>query len=60
MELYDSQGMVPDIVREVAEPLGVAVNAPGNFYAMVAAKASLRKASRQMKMRNPMSRLTEG
>ena len=38
VELYDSQGMVPDIVREVAEPLGVAVNAPGNFYAMVLQK----------------------
>ena len=38
VELYDSQGMVPDIVREIAEPLGVAVNAPGNFYAMVLQK----------------------
>ena len=38
VELYDSHGMVPDIVREVAEPLGVAVNAPGNFYGMVAQK----------------------
>jgi alanyl-tRNA synthetase len=38
IELYDSHGMVPDIVREVAEPLGVAVNAPGNFYAMVLQK----------------------
>ncbi len=38
VELYDSQGMVPDIVREVAEPLGVAVNPPGNFYAMVLQK----------------------
>ncbi|MGA2625807.1 MAG: alanine--tRNA ligase [Candidatus Bathyarchaeia archaeon] len=38
VELYDSHGMVPDIVREVAEPLGVAVNAPGNFYAMVLQK----------------------
>jgi alanyl-tRNA synthetase len=38
VELYDSHGMVPDIVGEVAEPLGVAVNAPGNFYAMVLQK----------------------
>jgi alanyl-tRNA synthetase len=38
IELYDSHGMVPDIVREVSEPLGVAVNAPGNFYAMVLQK----------------------
>ncbi len=38
VDLYDSQGMVPDIVREIAEPLGVAVNPPGNFYGMVAHK----------------------
>lgn len=38
IELYDSHGMVPDLVREVAEPAGVAVNAPGNFYAMVLQK----------------------
>jgi alanyl-tRNA synthetase len=38
VELYDSHGMVPDIVREAAEPMGVAVNAPGNFYAMVLQK----------------------
>jgi len=35
VELYDSHGMVPDLVREVAEPVGVSVNPPGNFYAMV-------------------------
>jgi len=38
VELYDSHGMVPDIVREITEPLGVAVNQPGNFYGMVAQK----------------------
>jgi alanyl-tRNA synthetase len=38
VELYDSHGMVPDLVKEVAEPLGVAVNPPGNFYAMVLQK----------------------
>jgi alanyl-tRNA synthetase len=38
VDLYDSHGMVPDIVREIAEPLGVEVNAPGNFYGMVAQK----------------------
>jgi alanyl-tRNA synthetase len=38
VDLYDSHGMVPDIVREIAEPLGVAVNPPGNFYGMVAQK----------------------
>ncbi len=46
VELYDSHGMVPDLVREVAEPAGVAVNAPGNFYAMVLQKhLSCKKAS---------------
>jgi alanyl-tRNA synthetase len=38
VELYDSHGMVPDIVREIAEPLGVQVNSPSNFYGMVAQK----------------------
>ncbi len=48
VELYDSHGMVPDIVREVAEPLGVAVNAPGNFYAMVLQKhLSVKRASEE-------------
>ena len=38
VELYDSHGLVPDIVREVAEPIGIAVNEPSNFYGMVAQK----------------------
>jgi alanyl-tRNA synthetase len=38
VDLYDSQGLVPDIVREIAEPLGVSVNQPGDFYGMVAQK----------------------
>jgi alanyl-tRNA synthetase len=38
VELYDSHGLVPDIVQEIAEPTGVAVNLPDNFYAMVAQK----------------------
>jgi alanyl-tRNA synthetase len=38
VELYDSHGIVPDLVREIAEPLGVQVNSPGNFYGMVAQK----------------------
>jgi alanyl-tRNA synthetase len=43
IDLYDSQGMVPDIVREIAEPLGMDVKPPGNFYAMVAQKHLARK-----------------
>jgi alanyl-tRNA synthetase len=38
VELYDSHGMVPDLVREVAEPVGIAVNPPSNFYAIVLQK----------------------
>jgi alanyl-tRNA synthetase len=38
VELYDSHGIVPDIVREIAEPMGVQVNEPGNFFGMVAQK----------------------
>ena len=38
VELYDSHGMVPDIVREIAEPLGVQVTSPSNFYGIVAEK----------------------
>jgi alanyl-tRNA synthetase len=38
VDLYDSHGMVPDIVREIAEPLGMAVDPPGNLYGMVAQK----------------------
>lgn len=38
VELYDSHGLVPDIVREIAGPMGVEVNPPTNFYTMVAEK----------------------
>jgi alanyl-tRNA synthetase len=38
VELYDSHGLVPDIVREIAEPMGVAVVPPNNFFGMVAQK----------------------
>jgi len=38
VDLYDSHGLVPDIVREIAEPIGIAVVPPGNFYGMVAQK----------------------
>jgi alanyl-tRNA synthetase len=35
VELYDSHGIVPDIVKELAEPLRLEVNPPSNFYGMV-------------------------
>jgi len=48
IELYDSHGLVPDIVREIAEPLGVEVNPPSNFFAAVAQKhLSGRRASEE-------------
>jgi alanyl-tRNA synthetase len=40
IELYDSHGMVPDMVKELASKENVDVNVPGNFYGMVAGKHS--------------------
>ncbi len=36
IELYDSHGLVPEIVRDVAEKEHLRVNAPGNFLGQVA------------------------
>jgi alanyl-tRNA synthetase len=35
-ELYDSHGLPPEIVKEVAEAEGVTVEVPENFYALIA------------------------
>jgi len=35
-ELYDSQGLPPEIVKQVAETEGVKVEIPENFYALIA------------------------
>jgi alanyl-tRNA synthetase len=35
-ELYDSHGLPPEIVREVAEKEGLRVEIPDNFYALIA------------------------
>jgi alanyl-tRNA synthetase len=40
IELYESHGMVPDMVKELALKENVDVNVPGNFYGMVASKHS--------------------
>jgi alanyl-tRNA synthetase len=45
VELYDSHGLVPDIVKELVEPLGLEVNPPSNFYAMVAQRHLARKSA---------------
>jgi alanyl-tRNA synthetase len=36
VQLYDSHGLVPDIVRDEAEKEGIRVDVPGNFFGMVA------------------------
>ena len=36
VQLYDSHGLVPDIVRDEAEKEGIKVDVPGNFFGMVA------------------------
>lgn len=38
IDLYDSQGINPEIVKNVAEPLGVTVDIPDDFYSAVANK----------------------
>jgi alanyl-tRNA synthetase len=40
IKLYDSQGLPPDTVEEIARDLGFAVNVPDNFYTLVAAEHS--------------------
>ena len=35
-ELYDSQGLPPEVVKEAAENEGVSVEIPENFYALIA------------------------
>ncbi|HWG92358.1 MAG TPA: alanine--tRNA ligase [Candidatus Thermoplasmatota archaeon] len=43
ISLYDSQGLAPDIVKAVAEPLGVTVDIPDDFYSRVAERHSKEK-----------------
>ncbi len=38
IELYDSHGIHPDMVEEIAEETGAAVDIPSNFYSLVAAR----------------------
>src|SRR5581483_7349283 len=44
IDLYDSQGLNPEIVKNVAEPLGVKVEIPDDFYSAVANKHAKAKA----------------
>ena len=38
IELYDSHGIQPDMVREIADEFGVSVNVPDDFYSLVASR----------------------
>ena len=38
IELYDSHGIHPDMVEEIAEEVGATVDVPSNFYSLVAAR----------------------
>lgn len=40
IKLYDSHGLPPDTVEEIASSLGFAVNVPDNFYTLVASEHS--------------------
>ena len=47
IDLYDSQGINPEIVKAVAEPLGVTVDVPDDFYSAVANKHAKAKPEEQ-------------
>ena len=50
-ELYDSQGLPPEIVKQTAESEGVKVEIPENFYALIA--------KRHMQVTKPVEEETE-
>ncbi len=43
IELYDSNGISPDLIKEEAKALGKAIQVPDNFYAMVAERHEANK-----------------
>ncbi len=49
VELYDSHGLVPDVVRELADSLQVSLNLPTDFYGRVAQKHLNKKGASQTK-----------
>lgn len=50
VELYDSHGLVPDVVRELAAPLQISISTPTDFYGMVAQKHLSKKETHQPKV----------
>ncbi|WP_311170408.1 alanine--tRNA ligase [Halobellus ordinarius] len=47
IELYDSHGIQPEMVRDIAEDHGAAVDVPDNFYSLVADRHEGEGASRE-------------
>jgi alanyl-tRNA synthetase len=50
VELYDSHGLVPDVVREIANSFQVSLSPPTDFYAMVAQKHLNKKGASEPKI----------
>jgi alanyl-tRNA synthetase len=52
IELYDSHGIQPAMVKEIAEGSGVLVDIPDDFYSLVAASHEKRQSKKQTKIEN--------
>ncbi|MBW2990388.1 alanine--tRNA ligase [Candidatus Woesearchaeota archaeon] len=50
MQLYDSQGISPELVREEAKKLNLSIDIPENFYAMVSERHRILEAQKQKTM----------
>lgn len=60
LELYDSHGLAPEIVREVAAEKGVKVEVPLNFYSLVAKKHEKSKHAAKAEAKDALSKYVEG
>ncbi len=60
LELYDSHGLAPEIVQELASEKGVKVDVPLNFYSLVAEKHEKSKHSTKIEEKDQLSKLLEG
>ena len=52
IELYDSHGIQPAMVKEIAERSGALVDIPDDFYSLVAARHEKRQSKKQTKIEN--------